>query len=355
MRSAAVLAVLVAAWAPGATASAHPLRFQLLWHALQHRLHGSIDDYTHNHGADNRIWSPALGQKRDLYVYLPPGFDPHKRYPLILWLHGFAQDEYSFLRDVVPHLDEAMAKGELPPAIVAAPDGSLSGNSCFFTPGSFFDNTPVGGDFEDFLLCDVWDFLFANYPLRPEPEAHILAGVSMGGGAAFNKGLKYPERFPVVLGLLPPLNIRWQDCHGRWNAPFDPNCWGWRTDFDRPFAVVGRFFGVVVIRQRQAAFPLLGRRSPDANDFVSQVNPIEILMRSDRHDEAPAWYIGYAGRDEFNIGAQVDSFLYVARQRNIAFPVEYDPKGHHDRATALRLMPGALAWLAQRLAPYPPE
>src|SRR5262249_62399560 len=55
-----------------------------------------IVDHTANHGKDNRIWSRSLYQRRDLYVYLPPGYDPSQRYPLILWLHGFTQDEQSF-------------------------------------------------------------------------------------------------------------------------------------------------------------------------------------------------------------------------------------------------------------------
>ena len=61
------------------------------------RLYGQLVDYSRNHGRDNRLWSPALGQKHDMYVYLPPGYDPCQRYPLVLWLHGFAQDEISFL------------------------------------------------------------------------------------------------------------------------------------------------------------------------------------------------------------------------------------------------------------------
>src|SRR5438105_5904273 len=74
-------------------------------------LAGHVDDYTNNHGSDRRIWSAALCERRDLYVYLPPGFDPCKKYPIIVWLHGFAQDEQSFLYDVVPKLDRAMADG----------------------------------------------------------------------------------------------------------------------------------------------------------------------------------------------------------------------------------------------------
>jgi len=57
------------------------------------RLHGQIVDFTHNHGADRRIWSAALCQKRDLYVYLPPNYDPQKKYPLAVFLHGAVQDE----------------------------------------------------------------------------------------------------------------------------------------------------------------------------------------------------------------------------------------------------------------------
>jgi S-formylglutathione hydrolase FrmB len=317
-------------------------------------LAGHVDDYTANHGADRRIWSEAMHERRDLYVYLPPGFDPCKKYPLIVWLHGFAQDEQSFLKDVAPRLDRAMAEGCLPRAIVAAPDGSLQNARCLFNAGSFYLNTRAGA-FEDFLMVDVWDFLFSHYPLRPEPEAHVIAGVSMGGGAAFNKAIKYPDRFRVVVGIFPPVNLRWENCRGRYMANFDPNCWGWREDFQRPLEPVGRFyFGLVTVRLRQVYTPLFGRNDPTAVARISEENPIEML---DRYGVKPGqleMYIAYGGKDEFNIDAQVESFLYAARCRGLEVAVDYDPRGHHNRATAFRLMPGTFAWLAQRLAPFVP-
>src|SRR5579872_6394808 len=48
---------------------------------LNRKLKGKVMDYTANHGPDHRIWSRMLGQRRDLYVYLPPNFDPRQRYP----------------------------------------------------------------------------------------------------------------------------------------------------------------------------------------------------------------------------------------------------------------------------------
>src|SRR5260370_12840469 len=124
----------------------------------------NVSDYTHNQGHDNRIWSEALRQKRDLYVYLPPNYDPHKEYPIILFLHGFLQDETSFLHDVIEPLDQAMQNAELPPAIIAAPDGSLNGMDCMFAAGSFFLNSKAGA-FEGYLMVDVWAFVTRNYPI----------------------------------------------------------------------------------------------------------------------------------------------------------------------------------------------
>ena len=74
--------------------------------------------------------------------------------------------------------------------------------------------------------------------------------------------MKYRDRVKVVVGVAPPLNNRWLDCHGRYMRNFDPDCWGWRTDFSRGHEVVGRFYGVVTIRLRQVMDPLYDRRSP---------------------------------------------------------------------------------------------
>src|SRR5438105_3185877 len=163
---------------PATKAAAAPLRVRL--HAVNQCVQGQVLDFTHNHGADRRIWSAALCEKRDLYVYLPPGFDPAKKYPLAIFLHGATQDENFFLQAHVARTDEAIAKGELPPLIIAAPDGSLRGRATIFKPATFFTNSRMGR-FEDFVMEDVWDFMHRNFSIRPERDAHAVIGVSMGG------------------------------------------------------------------------------------------------------------------------------------------------------------------------------
>jgi S-formylglutathione hydrolase FrmB len=353
VKRAAMLTVLLLGLVPGPEGQATLKPTLFLLARTNPKLHGQVLDYTHNHGADNRLWSPALGQKRDLYVYLPPGYDPNKRYPLIVWLHGFAQEEASFLRDVIVPLDKAVGAGIVPPVIMAAPDGSLFGEECVFQPGSFFMNSKAGR-FEDYLMVDVWNFLMTNFSIRPEPEAHAIAGVSMGGNAAFNKAIKYQDRFKSVLGMFPPLNVRWLDCKGRYMSDFDPNCWGWRTDFTNDCEIVGRFFKVVLIPQGMIVRPLFGRRNPDTCALVSKENPIEMLDAFDVREGQLAMYVAYGGKDEFNIKAQVDSFLYRARERGLTIKVAYDPNGHHNRTTAKRFFPDVLQWLGERLMPYGP-
>src|SRR5262245_51228352 len=288
---------------PWSQAGANPIRNRLALNRINSRLAGRVLDFTHNHGADNRLWSPALGQWRDVYVYLPPGFDPCQRYPLVIWLHGFAQDEISFLRDVVPPLDQAIACGKLPPAIIAAPDGSFKGTVCLFSPGSFYLNSKAGA-FEDYLMVDVWNFLHEHFPIRPEREAHVMAGVSMGGGAAYNKGIKYRDRIGVVLGIFPPLNTRWIDCHGRYLANFDPNCWGWRTDYSRRREVVGRFYGVITVRLGQVVRPLYGN-DPNTAEEIARENPIEMIDLYDLKEGQLEMFVAYGQKDQFNLDAQI--------------------------------------------------
>lgn len=312
---------------------------------------GQIIDFTCNNGTDCRLCSAALGQKRDMYVYLPPNYDPHQQYPLIIYLHGFSQDEKSFL-DLAPHFDQAVRCGVCPPTIIAAPDGSIRGEPSLVNAGSFFINSRAGR-FEDFIMQDVWNFMHTRFPIRPEREAHALVGGSMGGFSAYNLGIKYRDAVHNVAGVFPPLNLRYIDCHGRYFADFNPNCIGWREAV-RPKKPVARYYGgLLTIRQRRFIDPLYGRR-PGAISRISQENPVEMLETYDLQPGQLAMFIGYGGKDEFNIDAQVESFLYFAKFRGICPTVAYIRNAHHTVENGKKLFPAMMQWIGERLAPYGP-
>ena len=313
-------------------------------------LAGTVVDYTNNGRHDRRIWSDTLGQKRDLYVYLPPGYDPCKQYPVLLWLHGLLQDERAFVADGLSHLDRAMACGRLVPTIVVIPDGTLVGRSTILEPSPLHLNCNLGR-FEDFIVQEVWPFVRANYPVRPEREAHAIAGFSAGGAAAYRIGFRYREEFGVILGISPPLNVRWLDCRGRYFGNFDPGCQGWREEL-RPRDAVGRFYlGLVTIRMGQLTTPLYGR-GPHVIGELSRESPAEML---DHHDVRPgefAMFVGYGSKDQFNLDAQCESFVYRAHERGLEVTTVRVPNGRHNLTLAQKVMPAAVEWLGPLFAGY---
>jgi S-formylglutathione hydrolase FrmB len=310
-------------------------------------LHGQLVDFTRNHGADRRIWSPTLGQRRDLYVYLPPNFDPSRQYPLVIFLHGAAQDEQFFLQAQVHHFDRAIAEGIMPPAIIAAPDGSRHGRATVYTPTTFWANSRVGC-YEDYVMFDVWNFLMEHFPIRPEREAHALVGLSAGGTGAFALAIKHRDRIKVAMGFMPLLNLRYVDCHGHYRRPFDPSCEGLRERM-HGLEPLGRR-RLFVLRFHDLFFPLFGF-GPEAIAGMSRINPLELMEQCNLQPGELELYVAYGGHDEFNVAAQVESFLCRARERGIAVAVDYDPAGKHDLRTGLRQLPAALRWAADRVAP----
>jgi S-formylglutathione hydrolase FrmB len=318
------------------------------------RFAGQVLDFTANHGADRRLWSDALQEKRDLYVYLPPGFDEKKRYPFVFWLHGIEQDEKGFLAEGLPEIDAAIACGKLPPVILAIPDGSIRGRPGYFSANSGFLNTRAGR-FEDYLFDDVYAFVKRSFPLHPDRGAHALAGVSIGGGAAFHHGIKRRHDFGTVVGIFPPLNLRWLDGRGRYHANFELDDWGWRERYHLGLRPVGKFYGgLVQVPWRRLIHPLYGHGN-QVIEQMSRDNPIEMLDTQQLKPGELEMLVAYGVKDEFNIDAQVESFLQRSKERGLAVEVLYDPRGRHDVATALRFVPGVVEWLAPRLQPFHPD
>ncbi len=342
--------VILLVWVPDAHAIGR--RFRGSIKRLNRTLCGRIVDHTNNHGKDCRIWSAALQEKRDLYVYLPPNFDPTQRYPMMFWLHSLGADESQFLQEGITTVDRAISCGQFPPLIIVIPDGTKAGRGGLFDTHSGFVNTCLGR-YGDYLVRDVWNFVHNNYPIRPERKAHIIAGASLGGGAAYHHGIKLRDRFGGVLGIYPPLNVRWIDCRGKYFGNFRPDCACWRTNVDRPFEPLGIYAGIFPFTVRQVIYPLYGR-GPRAIAMMSRDNPVEIMIRSQLKPGELSMFVAYGGRDEFNLDAQIESFLYHARRQGVHITTRYSPRGRHNIRTAKSFFPSAIQWLAPQIAPYAP-
>jgi hypothetical protein len=147
------------------------------------------------------------------------------------------------------------------------------------------------------------------------------------------------------------LNLRWTDEYGDYRAKFDPYHWGWRTSLN-PNEVLARPFGVA-LRTKMLIGPLFGTGDEALQDIMYN-NPIELIDRTGLRNGELAMYVAYGGKDELNVDAQVESFLYMCKFRGLGVGVGYAPHGHHDMPTAYQLFPGMVHWVAPLLAPYSP-
>ena len=110
--------------------------------------------------------------------------------------------------------------------------------------------------------------------------------------------------------------------------------------------------GLITLRLSTVIDPVFGRSEEALVELIHE-NPIEMLDRYGIRNGSLDMFIAYGGRDEFNIDAQVESFLYLCKCRGIEVGMAYDPHGHHDTKTAQRLAPEIISWLEPAWLPFP--
>ena len=205
-----------------------------------------IIDKIHSKALENNpLNSPA---DRDINIYLPPGYHTDKdiRYPVIYYLHGYSGNNWSwtvtsekskdqaFDFKVAPPkilekldidrlltfevLDDLIQSEEVKPLIFVQPDGSLLVPNIHkrkdlrgkvTTKGSFFVNSPYTGNYMDYIMNDIINYIDSNYRTIADRDHRILMGGSMGGYGALYLTLLHPDKFYAVSALSPAnLNLK---------------------------------------------------------------------------------------------------------------------------------------------------
>ncbi len=315
---------------------------------INRRLAGTVVDYTNNHGRDRRIFSPVLGQWRDLYVYLPPGYDPRHAYPLVVFLHMALVDQRSFLDPrVLEDLDDLILRGEIPPIVLACPDGNYGENDTCRKTHSFFLNGQ-GGRFEDHILDEVIPFVDAHYAIRPGRESHGFLGISAGGLGGMSMAIRHRDRIGAVATIESPLNLRYSNVAGDHFEDFDPYRYRWKPRYN-PNEFIARYFhGLLKTRARRMISPVFGEDEETVPRIIA-INPADLLFTSGLQPGELPMYVNYSGLGEWNFDAQDESFAWLAACRGIGLTLVKDPSGHHDLRYFHRSIPLAILWLGWTL------
>ncbi len=134
---------------------------------------------------------------RAMAIYLPPGYESSTdRYPVIYFLHGFLGNHLmgQYIKDI---LDYAIESHRIRPFIMVIPDQKTTYD------GSFYSNSGVFGDWEDFTAFDLVEHMDQNYRTIARKESRGITGHSMGGYGALKIAMNHPEIFSSVYALSP--------------------------------------------------------------------------------------------------------------------------------------------------------
>jgi S-formylglutathione hydrolase FrmB len=144
---------------------------------------------------DNPLGDPI---SRELYVYLPPGYDGQKRFPVVYCLTGFTGrgkmllNDSAFTPNLAQRMDKLIDEGRSCPLIGVMPD-------CFTRyGGSQYINSTATGSYEDYLTRELVEFVDENLRTIPDQNSRAVMGKSSGGYGALICGMHHADRFGLI-------------------------------------------------------------------------------------------------------------------------------------------------------------
>jgi len=142
--------------------------------------HGKIDS--------SEFISKILGNKRDIWVYLPSGYTKEKKYNLMVFLDG-QPTGYSDI-PAVNILDNLIAEKKIAPVI-----------ALFIGNATGFRNTELSYNeaFANFISEEVVPKFLSRYSITTDPSKNIIVGASLGGNEAALVAFRNPHLFGNVL------------------------------------------------------------------------------------------------------------------------------------------------------------
>jgi len=154
---------------------------------VQINLHSQVSRGTVIEGLT--IQSKILNKEVRYTIYLPFDYESSNRYyPVVYLLHGYTDNDMGWLQFGEANMiaDEAIAKREIPPMILAMPDAGVSW---------YINNHDGSIKYEDFFFQEFIPFIEKNYRIRAEKRYRGISGLSMGGFGTIIYALKHPDMF----------------------------------------------------------------------------------------------------------------------------------------------------------------
>lgn len=209
---------------------------------------------------DTSFYSEALQEEKMVDVYFPPGYDenPELYYPVIYYLHGWNGDQNT-MGEMLSTVQTMINNGTIDPVIMVGAD-----NSPVPFAGSFYVNSELWGNYEDYMINDLISWIDTSFRTIPEKDGRALLGQSMGAYGAFRYGILHKDKFKAFAahaGIVTFNKDLWLEAARQKvileNQPGPPYAYNYSTD--------GLF--------TKGTFIMSGAFSPNANTPQTYINP----------------------------------------------------------------------------------
>jgi len=168
----------------------------------------SVRDVPHGTVEQRWVKSPTFDETRNLWVYLPPGYEksPEKKYPVLYLFHGAGELHLSWTESGKANLifDNFIADGKMKPMVVVMPNVGPAENAPPQAPpapgAAAGAGGPIGGPGAQpkpaqYIVTEVLPWAEANYRLLPGRENRAMAGLSAGGALTATIGFAHLDLF----------------------------------------------------------------------------------------------------------------------------------------------------------------
>jgi enterochelin esterase-like enzyme len=165
------------------------------------------DNIPHGEVSAVQYDSKALGTRRQMRVYTPPGYSTSRKYPVLILLHGAGGSDREWPEGCRASIiiDNLLAEGKVQPMVMVFPANNAA---VTVAAGDNYRASSIDGGidgwgkpFENDLLKDIIPYVESHYSVYADREDRALGGLSLGGGQALNIGLSHLDLFAWVAGL----------------------------------------------------------------------------------------------------------------------------------------------------------
>ena len=138
---------------------------------------------------DHVITSKYKNRQMKYSIYLPDGYDGVKEFPVLWLIHGYGDDQNSWLDKGFMHkiAHDYFAEGGRE-MIIVTPDGLTD----FYM-----------GDYEQYFFEELMPEVESKFKVKKGREYRTVAGLSMGGHGSLYYGLNYNDKFCYAYAMSP--------------------------------------------------------------------------------------------------------------------------------------------------------